>query len=125
MVSDIEAAKQRLQAGIEDLQRCATDLQRWADTYHERAQVESEEEKRELIEFARSADAPPELRKLQEQIDRGELSWYSVLFGEADGVMDASALRFLQDRLADLPEMGEQLRSGASVEEVAQRGQQR
>jgi hypothetical protein len=125
MISDIELAKRRLQAGIEDLQTCATDLQRWADTYHERAQVESEEAKRELTEFARSADAPPELRKLQEQIDRGELSWYGVLFGEADGVMDPSALRFLQDRLAALPEMGEQLRSGASVEEVAQGGQPR
>ncbi|HEX6682669.1 MAG TPA: hypothetical protein VF062_07740 [Candidatus Limnocylindrales bacterium] len=120
MVSDIEVAKQRLHARLEELSQYAAQLHRWADIYNERAQVESEEDERELAEFARSADAPPQLRKLQEQIDRGELSWYGALLGEADGVMDPSALGFLQDRLAGLPAMGEALQSGASVEEAAE-----
>ncbi len=125
MVSDIELATQRFRAGLDELGQCSAELHRWAGIYQQRAQAESEEAKQELADFARSSDAPPQLRKLQEQIDRGELSWYSALLGEADGVMDPSALRFLQERLAGLPAMGEALRSGASLEEAAERGQAR
>ncbi len=125
MVSDIELAQHRLQASLEELGQSVAELHRWADTYRQRGQMESDEAKQELADFARSAGSPPELRKLQEQIDRGELSWYGALFGEADGVMDPSALKFLQDRLASLPLMGEALRSGASVQEAVERGQGR
>jgi hypothetical protein len=125
MVSDIELAKQRLWASLEELGQCAAGLHRWADTYHQRVQAESEQDKRELAEYARSDEAAPEMRKLQEQIDRGELSWHGALLGEADAVMGPAALTFLRDRLAALPAMGEALRSGASLEEAVERGQSR
>jgi hypothetical protein len=122
MIPDIELARKRLQAGIEELNQRAAELHRWADTYHQRARVESEEAKAELDEFARSPEAPPELRKLAEQVDRGELSWYGALLGEADGVMDPAALKLLHEGFSGLAAMGEALRSGASVEEVAGMG---
>lgn len=119
-MSDIEQARQRFQACLDELSRRTDELNRHARTFMREA--EQEQARRELADFARSDEAPPELRRLQMQIDRGELSWYSALFGEANGVMDESARRFLEDRTAGLPALGEALRSGASVAEAVQIG---
>ncbi len=119
-MSDIEHARWRVQAGLEQLNQCAAELRRWAEVYEQRAQEEHAEVRQELSEYARSAGAPQELRQLQEQIDRGELSWYGALIGEADEVIDRRAREFLAGRLESLSVLGEALRSGASVQEAAE-----
>ncbi|WP_117209569.1 hypothetical protein [Allorhizocola rhizosphaerae] len=120
MFPDVEQARQRLQARLDELHQCTAELGRWAATYQQRAQEEDDErDRQELAEFARSADAPPELRSLQQQIERGELSWHGVLIGDADGVMDERVSAFLAGRLASLAALGEALRSGMSAEEAA------
>jgi hypothetical protein len=120
MIPDIDHARRRLTAGLDELDQCAAELRQWSAIYEERAKEEDGQAKEELAQHARSAQAPQELRRLQEQVDRGELSWYGALTGEADDVIDRRAGAFLAERLASLPMLGEALRSGASAQEAVE-----
>lgn len=74
----------------------------------------------ELSEFARSEQAPRELRAVQRRVDRGELTWQRVALGEGDVLRELTG-----ERLARLPEAFaeacELVEEGLSPEDAAHR----
>jgi hypothetical protein len=90
-------------AELGEIHRCLTDLRRRFSQIREAQLCAGRVEAEELARFARTKDAPPGLRSLQQRIDRGDLNWEQVVLGDGGGA-DASALRAQLDRaLARLP----------------------
>lgn len=113
---EADCARQRLRHDLADLAECVAKLRSFAILHEWEAH---DEPIRELNEFARSDDAPPDLRRVQERVDRGELSWSRVLEGKAGGLVDPRAGAFIAERLADLAMVGRAIRSGIPPDEAA------
>jgi hypothetical protein len=115
---DADRARQRLRNDFAELEDCVARLQRFTAAYEQEPQ---DEPMRELTEFARSEGAPPELRRVQEQVDRGQVSWTRVLDGEAGGLIDRRAGALIAERLADLATVAQAVRAGVPSDEAAAR----
>jgi hypothetical protein len=115
---DIAEARQRLTASLDEMRECTIRLRRWTAMYEALATDEDDADN-ELSEYARSADAPEELRKLQSVVDRRQLPWQDVVLGKADHVLDRGVRDYLAQCLDNLTVLGEAVRSGASPEEAA------
>lgn len=107
---------EQLDAALDEGNRVADEAAEFATRHREAATEISDEELAQAEQFARSAQAPPELRELQRQIDAGELSWEEIRSGEA---FDNPAV--VQGLSGGLPDVGHaytMLREGHDVDSV-------
>jgi hypothetical protein len=116
--ADVDRARQRLRQDLADLEDCVAELRHFAARYETEP---PDEPMRELTDFARSDDAPTELRRVQEQVDRGQVSWTRVLDGEAAGLIDRRSSALIRERLADLAAVAAAVRSGEPPDQAAAR----
>ncbi|ASO18142.1 hypothetical protein FHR81_002538 [Actinoalloteichus hoggarensis] len=80
----------------------------------------SEAEIAQIEQFARSKDAPAELRALQERIDKGDLSWRDIADGSA--VQDEQVQRALASGVPKLQQAYTMIQEGHSIDDILDAG---
>ncbi|HEY8373213.1 MAG TPA: hypothetical protein VIL00_10755 [Pseudonocardiaceae bacterium] len=105
-----------LDRSLAELDRVATEASR----FQPRSRSLSPEDLAEMERYARSGNAPKELRELQQRIDAGELSWQDVASGRVAN--DPQVQRALSSGLPDLTRAYQMIQEGHDLDEIIEAG---